>query len=591
MRSKLFLAAVLFSAGIVMVQPASAQQLTAEQVLARAYERYAGISDFQATVKTGLDMGGMKLTQPAEFAYRRPDHLYLSLTGMVAVSTVQKGDTRCTYMGMLNQYTQEKVKSGELSTSEFSMFGVAGGGVTALQLLSGRPLVDRLSRPKLLPEAEVQGRPCYVVGLPLSMPMEEAKGDAALHFDKENMTLLAVEASVSVPGMPGPLAGMKMLMRETYEDIKIDQGVPDERFAFEPPKGAKLVTEFGPPESEKPKLIGKRAPDFKATNLSGKTVSLADFKGRVLLLDFWATWCPPCKKEMPDIQRIHEQAKGKSLAVLAISQDEDVKDVKEFLRERKLTLPAAMDDGSVGQAYGVEAIPTTFVIDEGGVVRVAFRGLTSGARLAEEISKLGVKIEMPSEATAEEPAESEAARAHREAGLKMFLLGRDDDAEKELRAAAEAAPDSADGWLTLGEFYLKASRAQDAATAFDHALKAADESKHAVEGSVAKAYLDVGADYDAALEHARGAVRLEPKVAAYWSTLGWACYHKGMYEQAVFNLKKALKLEPQNPEAHYRLGAVYEKQGEKSLARMQYNEAVKFDPSLEEARQALDRVK
>jgi peroxiredoxin len=105
--------------------------------------------------------------------------------------------------------------------------------------------------------------------------------------------------------------------------------------------------------------------DFTLTDLQGKKWTLSELHGKVVLVNFWATWCPPCRKEMPDLQALYEQFRDQGLAILAIS-DEEAGKVTPFLAERKITYPVMLDGGKVHQQFQVEGIPKSFVYDRNG---------------------------------------------------------------------------------------------------------------------------------------------------------------------------------------------------------------------------------
>ncbi len=113
-----------------------------------------------------------------------------------------------------------------------------------------------------------------------------------------------------------------------------------------------------------------KAPDFSVTDLDGKTVTLADLKGKVVVLNFWATWCPPCREEIPALIALHEKNKARGLVVLGVSMDEGgVAEVKEFVAKNKMTYPVAMASSTIADDYGgVRAIPTTFIINRDGAI-------------------------------------------------------------------------------------------------------------------------------------------------------------------------------------------------------------------------------
>jgi len=106
--------------------------------------------------------------------------------------------------------------------------------------------------------------------------------------------------------------------------------------------------------------------DFTLADLQGKAWRLGDLKGKVVLVNFWATWCPPCRKEMPDLQALYDKYKDQGFVVLSIS-DEDAAKVAPFVAERKITYPVLLDPGrKVNEAFVVEGIPKSFVYDREG---------------------------------------------------------------------------------------------------------------------------------------------------------------------------------------------------------------------------------
>ena len=112
----------------------------------------------------------------------------------------------------------------------------------------------------------------------------------------------------------------------------------------------------------------KRAPDFSLTDLNGKEVEIKKFKGKVIFLNFWATWCGPCKEEMPSLEVLHRQFKEKNFVLLTISVDyEGIKPVQEFINKHQYTFPVLLDpQGETLDLFEVKGIPTTFLIDKKG---------------------------------------------------------------------------------------------------------------------------------------------------------------------------------------------------------------------------------
>lgn len=112
------------------------------------------------------------------------------------------------------------------------------------------------------------------------------------------------------------------------------------------------------------------APDFAVTDLEGRAVRLSAYRGKVVLLNVWTTWCPPCREEMPSMERLHRRLQGRDFVLLAVSQDDDgQRAVAPFVREMGVTFPVLVDpEHQVGRRYGVWGYPETFVIDRNGYI-------------------------------------------------------------------------------------------------------------------------------------------------------------------------------------------------------------------------------
>jgi peroxiredoxin len=134
----------------------------------------------------------------------------------------------------------------------------------------------------------------------------------------------------------------------------------------------------------------KAAPPFTLKDAEGKTVSLEDYKGKVVLLNFWATWCGPCKIEIPWFIAFEQKYKDKGFSVLGVSMDEEGWSiVKPFLAEEKINYRVLLGNDSVGTLYGgVDSLPTTFVIDREGNIAATHIGLVSKTDYEDEIVPL-----------------------------------------------------------------------------------------------------------------------------------------------------------------------------------------------------------
>lgn len=116
--------------------------------------------------------------------------------------------------------------------------------------------------------------------------------------------------------------------------------------------------------------VGQAVPDFVLPDLEGKPHDLADFRGRVVVLNFWATWCPPCIDEMPSLERLHDALDDKGVAVLAVSVDERFSDIEKFVNQYHLTLTVLHDEGKkVSRKYQTFKYPETYILDREGILK------------------------------------------------------------------------------------------------------------------------------------------------------------------------------------------------------------------------------
>ena len=130
------------------------------------------------------------------------------------------------------------------------------------------------------------------------------------------------------------------------------------------------ITKQGPRET---RIIGEgdQAPEFRLSTLDGKQIHLSDFRGKVVILHFWATWCPPCVEELPVLDRFSRSMSGADIQFLAVSVDEGgAEAVAPFMKKNALTIPVLLDPGaSVSHSYGTFKFPETYLLDRNGVVR------------------------------------------------------------------------------------------------------------------------------------------------------------------------------------------------------------------------------
>lgn len=134
---------------------------------------------------------------------------------------------------------------------------------------------------------------------------------------------------------------------------------------------------------------GEEAADFTLTDLEGNKVSLKDFRGKKVYLNFWATWCPPCRQEMPDLEKIHRKYKDKDLVVLAVNIGENKATVEDYIKSSNLTFTVLLDtDQRVAAEYRINSIPQSYFIDREGRIAAKQIGSMSEAEMDEYVKLL-----------------------------------------------------------------------------------------------------------------------------------------------------------------------------------------------------------
>lgn len=139
-------------------------------------------------------------------------------------------------------------------------------------------------------------------------------------------------------------------------------------------------------------VVGSQAPGFTLKTLEGGELSLAQLRGDPVLINFWATWCPPCRLEMPDLVRAYETHRGEGLVVLGVNLTylDTLSEVQAFVKEFRVTFPVLLDeDGSVTEdAYGLLGLPMSIFVDRGGVIRRIQIGVMTGTQIDEYVGEI-----------------------------------------------------------------------------------------------------------------------------------------------------------------------------------------------------------
>ena len=162
----------------------------------------------------------------------------------------------------------------------------------------------------------------------------------------------------------------------------IEDGGPDSLYRFRQPNGVRRVERIGAPGMEPPDLAGQPAKDFTLATLDGRHVTLSKLRGQVVVLDFWATWCGPCRRWLPTVAKLSRELAGKGVKVFAVNLHEPVPQVRSCIGQSKIVVPLLLDtDGRIGLDYGAQSIPLTVIIGRDGKIVRTLLGLHPEADL------------------------------------------------------------------------------------------------------------------------------------------------------------------------------------------------------------------
>ena len=232
---------------------------------------------------------------------------------------------------------------------------------------------------------------CYVLNL-VTLYKGDTEGgietERTLWIDKNRFVVLK-EVSHTETKAATPEAALQLMRTTVFNRVDLNEPLPPDLFVFQPPEGARQVEHF----DLRPVAAGRgdrsEAPDFSLKDLDGHSFRLKSQRGKAVLIEFWASWCGPCRFEMPIVEKLHRRFQHKGLVVVGIN-DEDPEAAQEFLQDKDFTFPMLVDvGGEVGNIYEVEAIPTLVLIDQEGNIVHRSVGLGNERELRESLKKMG----------------------------------------------------------------------------------------------------------------------------------------------------------------------------------------------------------
>ncbi len=234
---------------------------------------------------------------------------------------------------------------------------------------------------------------CWVVEVPPRFPpggLILERSPATYWVDQSRNIILKEMESIKLksPMMDAPQNQTSTI---TYTLARINDPAPDDLFRFQPPPDAAEVSEFTTPFGAGSTLTGKRAPEIALPDLRGQDVTLDAVRDKPVLVSFWATWCAPCRAQMPKIQEAQRLFAEQGLVVLAINDGESPEVAKKYIEEHQYTFRVLLDrDKIVANRYSVSSIPVLFLIGRDGTIRAQYTGYSTALDLTQELKKLGL---------------------------------------------------------------------------------------------------------------------------------------------------------------------------------------------------------
>lgn len=409
------------------------------ELLGEVVAKYAGADHIhtESTIAYEMSMGGQsqKMDMPTTAWFSQPNLMhYETGDGMQQTRAVCDGEHLYLEVGMFSGAVRLPAPDalGEMPLEDF---GIGGGGMGAFPLPDARSMISGDFDVETFASVEYGidesnewlaslEAPCGTwaltarphAGPPVTLWIDRAERVVrkfAVEINYDALVGHDEEAAAAVEQLPENMREMFRQMEMRFDvdvqTVELDTAPPEGTYAYEPEEGIEVVdaTSFRegiaalmgsgmdemPEMPEETDLTGKEPPAFTAQDLQGRDVPLGDFRGKPLVLDFWATWCPPCLRELPILNELHAEYADQGLQIVAVSSDRSLAEVTGFLEETKLDFTVLWlppdREREVSEAYGITGIPRTLYIDADWTVRVDDTGLHEKSHMLDSLEAIG----------------------------------------------------------------------------------------------------------------------------------------------------------------------------------------------------------
>ncbi len=372
--------------------PAAAQNAPGLELLRRAASNYTAAETFwiEGDIEANAKIGDRNQATTASFSVavgtgnRLHDELDHPEVGVIRVSD---GKQSWIYLTSTNQYMHRNMAEAiDLAHPP------TNGGMLPVVLMNLRGMADDVDSVRVYPDESVRfegkDRRCSVVEVKYKEPtLGRTSSWRRFWLDRDRDLVLRHRTVTVARAQDGSFVEQTETFR--YGHISINQPIDPAVFTFKPPAGAKLVEQMG--NQGPPDLSGQVAADFTLPDLDGHPHKLSELRGKVVMLDFWATWCGPCRRQMPLVDKLGQELKNKGLVVFAVNQGESAEVARRFLEKNKYATTALIDQGAeVGRRYQVSGIPTLVIIGRDGKIAVHYVGVHDENALREGLKKAGL---------------------------------------------------------------------------------------------------------------------------------------------------------------------------------------------------------